>query len=95
MLVLLGSATPSLAVYRRARQDEILYLPLTGRVFEAEGGIIGIAEGYNHGPRRDKPHETCQPDHCPHHTCYTRPAISRSQNGDGFKALRVKWLTVS
>ncbi|MCP4435484.1 MAG: SDR family oxidoreductase [Actinomycetia bacterium] len=27
---------------------------VTGRVFEAEGGIIGIAEGYNHGPRRDK-----------------------------------------
>ena len=26
---------------------------VTGRVFEAEGGIIGIAEGYNHGPRRD------------------------------------------
>ena len=27
---------------------------VTGRVFEAEGGIIGIAEGYSHGPRVDK-----------------------------------------
>ena len=27
---------------------------VTGRVFEAEGGIIGIAEGYSHGPRFDK-----------------------------------------
>jgi NAD(P)-dependent dehydrogenase (short-subunit alcohol dehydrogenase family) len=27
---------------------------VTGRVFEVEGGIIGIAEGYNHGPRVDK-----------------------------------------
>ncbi|MFV0317564.1 MAG: SDR family oxidoreductase [Microthrixaceae bacterium] len=27
---------------------------VTGRVFEAEGGIVGIAEGYNHGPRVDK-----------------------------------------
>ena len=31
-LVLLGSATPSLAVYRRARAGEIDYLPLQGRV---------------------------------------------------------------
>ncbi len=27
---------------------------VTGRVFEAEGGVIGIAEGYRHGPRVDK-----------------------------------------
>lgn len=27
---------------------------VTGRVFEVEGGIIGIAEGFNHGPRVDK-----------------------------------------
>ena len=27
---------------------------VTGRVFEVEGGIIGIAEGYSHGPRVDK-----------------------------------------
>lgn len=27
---------------------------VTGRVFEVEGGIIGIAEGFNHGPRFDK-----------------------------------------
>jgi hypothetical protein len=27
---------------------------VTGRVFEAEGGIVGIAEGYRHGPRVDK-----------------------------------------
>lgn len=27
---------------------------VTGRVFEVEGGIIGIAEGYSHGPRFDK-----------------------------------------
>ncbi len=27
---------------------------VTGRMFEVEGGIIGIAEGYNHGPRFDK-----------------------------------------
>ena len=27
---------------------------VTGRVFEVEGGIIGLAEGYNHGPRIDK-----------------------------------------
>jgi NAD(P)-dependent dehydrogenase (short-subunit alcohol dehydrogenase family) len=27
---------------------------VTGRVFEVEGGIIGIAEGYRHGPRFDK-----------------------------------------
>jgi len=27
---------------------------VTGRVFEVEGGIIGIAEGYRHGPRVDK-----------------------------------------
>ncbi len=27
---------------------------VTGRVFEVEGGIIGIAEGFNHGPRIDK-----------------------------------------
>jgi NAD(P)-dependent dehydrogenase (short-subunit alcohol dehydrogenase family) len=26
---------------------------ITGRVFEVEGGTIGIAEGYHHGPRRD------------------------------------------
>ena len=27
---------------------------VTGRMFEVEGGIIGIAEGYQHGPRVDK-----------------------------------------
>jgi len=27
---------------------------VTGRVFESEGGVIGIAEGYRHGPRVDK-----------------------------------------
>ena len=27
---------------------------VTGRVFEVEGGIIGIAEGFSHGPRFDK-----------------------------------------
>lgn len=27
---------------------------VTGRVFEVEAGIIGIAEGFNHGPRVDK-----------------------------------------
>lgn len=27
---------------------------VTGRVFEVEGGIIGVAEGYRHGPRIDK-----------------------------------------
>ena len=27
---------------------------VTGRVFEVEGGIIGIAEGFRHGPRVDK-----------------------------------------
>jgi NAD(P)-dependent dehydrogenase (short-subunit alcohol dehydrogenase family) len=27
---------------------------VTGRVFEVEGGIIGVAEGYRHGPRVDK-----------------------------------------
>ena len=27
---------------------------VTGRVFEAEGGIVGLAEGYRHGPRVDK-----------------------------------------
>ncbi len=27
---------------------------VTGRVFEVEGGIIGIAEGFRHGPRIDK-----------------------------------------
>ncbi len=27
---------------------------VTGRMFEVEGGIIGIAEGYRHGPRVDK-----------------------------------------
>ncbi len=31
-LVLLGSATPSLTVYRRAQEGEVLYLPLAGRV---------------------------------------------------------------
>ncbi|MEU6230875.1 SDR family oxidoreductase [Streptomyces sp. NPDC047042] len=25
---------------------------VTGRVFEAEGGVIGVAEGWQHGPRR-------------------------------------------
>ena len=27
---------------------------VTGRVFEVEGGILGIANGYSHGPRIDK-----------------------------------------
>jgi NAD(P)-dependent dehydrogenase (short-subunit alcohol dehydrogenase family) len=27
---------------------------VTGRVFEVEGGIIGVAEGWRHGPRFDK-----------------------------------------
>jgi len=27
---------------------------VTGRVFEVEGGIIGLAEGWRHGPRIDK-----------------------------------------
>ena len=27
---------------------------VTGRVFEVEGGVIGLAEGYRHGPRVDK-----------------------------------------
>jgi NAD(P)-dependent dehydrogenase (short-subunit alcohol dehydrogenase family) len=27
---------------------------VTGRVFEVEGGIIGVAEGFRHGPRVDK-----------------------------------------
>jgi NAD(P)-dependent dehydrogenase (short-subunit alcohol dehydrogenase family) len=27
---------------------------VTGRVFEVEGGVIGIAEGFRHGPRVDK-----------------------------------------
>jgi len=27
---------------------------VTGRIFEVEGGIIGLAEGYRHGPRVDK-----------------------------------------
>jgi NAD(P)-dependent dehydrogenase (short-subunit alcohol dehydrogenase family) len=27
---------------------------VTGRVFEVEGGVIGLAEGYRHGPRFDK-----------------------------------------
>jgi len=27
---------------------------VTGRVFEVEGGIIGLADGYRHGPRVDK-----------------------------------------
>jgi NAD(P)-dependent dehydrogenase (short-subunit alcohol dehydrogenase family) len=27
---------------------------VTGRVFEVEGGIIGVAEGFRHGPRFDK-----------------------------------------
>jgi hypothetical protein len=27
---------------------------VTGRVFEAEGGKIGIAEGWRHGPSEDK-----------------------------------------
>jgi NAD(P)-dependent dehydrogenase (short-subunit alcohol dehydrogenase family) len=27
---------------------------VTGRVFEVEGGVIGIAEGFRHGPRIDK-----------------------------------------
>lgn len=31
-LVLLGSATPSLPVYKKAKQGDLLYLPLTGRV---------------------------------------------------------------
>ncbi len=27
---------------------------VTGRIFEVEGGIIGLADGYRHGPRVDK-----------------------------------------
>ncbi|MEZ5237916.1 MAG: SDR family oxidoreductase [Microthrixaceae bacterium] len=27
---------------------------VSGRLFEAEGGIVGLAEGYRHGPRVDK-----------------------------------------
>ena len=27
---------------------------VTGRVFEVEGGIVSIADGWQHGPRRDK-----------------------------------------
>src|SRR5918992_3409820 len=27
---------------------------VTGRVFEVEGGIIGVADGWQHGPRVDK-----------------------------------------
>ena len=27
---------------------------VTGRFFELEGGVIGIAEGFRHGPRVDK-----------------------------------------
>jgi NAD(P)-dependent dehydrogenase (short-subunit alcohol dehydrogenase family) len=27
---------------------------VTGRVFEVEGGIVGVADGWHHGPRRDK-----------------------------------------
>ena len=27
---------------------------MSGRVFEVEGGVIGIAEGFRHGPRVDK-----------------------------------------
>lgn len=27
---------------------------VTGRIFEVEGGVIGIAEGFRHGPRFDK-----------------------------------------
>jgi NAD(P)-dependent dehydrogenase (short-subunit alcohol dehydrogenase family) len=27
---------------------------VTGRVFEVEGGVVGVADGWHHGPRRDK-----------------------------------------
>jgi len=27
---------------------------VTGRVFEVEGGIISVADGWQHGPREDK-----------------------------------------
>jgi NAD(P)-dependent dehydrogenase (short-subunit alcohol dehydrogenase family) len=27
---------------------------VTGRVFEVEGGIVSVADGWQHGPRRDK-----------------------------------------
>jgi hypothetical protein len=27
---------------------------VSGRVFEVEGGIVGIADGWQHGPRADK-----------------------------------------
>ena len=27
---------------------------VTGRIFEVEGGIIGVADGWQHGPRVDK-----------------------------------------
>jgi hypothetical protein len=27
---------------------------VTGRVFEVEGGSIGVADGWHHGPTRDK-----------------------------------------
>jgi hypothetical protein len=26
---------------------------VTGRVFEVEGGMVGVADGWSHGPRRD------------------------------------------
>lgn len=27
---------------------------VTGRVFEVEGGVVGVADGWHHGPKRDK-----------------------------------------
>ena len=27
---------------------------VTGRVFEVEGGLVSLADGWQHGPRRDK-----------------------------------------
>jgi hypothetical protein len=27
---------------------------VTGRVFEVEGGVVGVADGWQHGPRVDK-----------------------------------------
>ncbi len=52
-LVLLGSATPSLPVYRRAREGELLYLPLTGRASGRplpEVALIDMREAGQDGP---------------------------------------------
>jgi hypothetical protein len=34
---------------------------VTGRVFEVEGGIVGVADGWQHGPQFDK-HARWEPE---------------------------------